>query len=83
MFNFEMEDGMKKRVLNKWHLMLLLLVLNLMGFALAKAYFSSYSDVQKVHQEAQEATNLYGANVKDAATWAEFGIRIIKLFNSR
>lgn len=80
---FESRDSMKPRTLTKWHVLLLLLVLNIIGFALAKTYFTSYSNMEKTHQEANETSESYGVNVKNTATWAEFGIKLFRLLNSR
>jgi uncharacterized protein YpmS len=77
MINFEPVTAMKQKAVSKWHLMIALLAINLVGFAVAQVYFSRQGE-NKTQSEASEVKKTYGMNVRETSTLLNWGFNLLQ-----
>lgn len=76
---FESVKPQQSRSISKWQLIIALIVINLLGFVAAQLYFSRQAEASKAETETVENQHSFGANVKDAGTIVEWGVRLLQL----
>ena len=66
----------------KWKIILVLLILNVLGFWAAQSYFNK-QESSNTDREMVEEKPLFGTNVKETGVYKEYGIRLLALFLGR
>ncbi|MEK0421932.1 MAG: hypothetical protein RLZZ161_1783 [Bacteroidota bacterium] len=79
---FEMKMLFPKKISAKFKIILVLLILNLIGFWAAQRYFSC-QESSSTPKEMVEEDRTLGANVEESGLYKEWGIRLIALFMGR
>lgn len=77
-----MKMSFPHRISAKSNVILLLLVLNIIGFWAAQRYFSCQENNSTQKEMVEDKPSL-GANVEESGIYAEWGIRLITLFMGR
>lgn len=73
---------LSRRFSAKFKVILLLLILNLLGFWATQSYFSS-QESGNTQKEMVEENPVLGANVEEPGIYKEWGIRLLALFMGR
>lgn len=77
-----MKMSLPKKFSAKFKVILVLIILNVIGFWAAQRYFSG-QESNNTQKEMVEEKPAIGANVEESGIYREWGIRLIALFMGR
>jgi hypothetical protein len=77
--NFEYMNRGNNKQMPAWKIAILLLVVNIAGFAVASSYFSREKGNHKTETQATEQKADFGAKVSQASNLAEWGYHVLMI----
>lgn len=83
MYNFESMNSEQPRKFNKWHMIWILFVINILGYAAAKLYFGQQEQRTKAETETVDFNKSYGASVKHPNTLLNWGLELVRHLRGR